>query len=39
MQLSVDATSAEISTDVVVNVQLKGAQLYFVLITLCTGRD
>ena len=32
-------TAAELSTDVVINVQLGGVQLYFVLIMLCTGRD
>ena len=39
MHLSVEATSAENSTHVLINVQLGGAQLHFVLITLCTGRD
>ena len=37
-QLSGKVTSAEISTDVAINVQLGGVQLYFVLIMLCTGR-
>ena len=36
--LSLDTTNAEISTDVVSNVQLGSVQLYVVLIMLCTGR-
>ena len=38
-QLSRDVTSAEISTNVVSNVQLRGVQLYFVLVMVCTRRD
>ena len=38
-QLSGCATLAEISTDVVSNVQLGSVQFDFVLVVLCTGRD
>ena len=38
-QLSGEATSAEISTDGAINVQLGAVQLCFVLIILCTGGE
>ena len=38
-QLSQNVTSAEVSTNVVSNVQFRDVQLCFVLIMLCTGRD
>ena len=38
-QLWGNVSSAENNTDVVINVQLGGVQVYVVLIMLCTGRD